>query len=149
MCINARIKNLILKTIFKVYKRTQINAIVLIGSRARGDYNKNSDYDIEVYLRRVKLKFDSKTPSLYEKNVFINYTDSRNFKELVRKGHSFLYCSFRDGIPLYQQKCWFDKNKKRVLKLKPKKETIAFYLESCLERLINLSKRRLFYLDYE
>ena len=148
--LDRKTKNVIQKQIFSVYRKNQVRAVVLMGSRARGDFNKNSDYDIEVYLKKKKLRFNSKQPSLPERNIFINYTDSRNFNELKRKGHSFLYCSFRDGIPLHQDNNWFDRNKREILKLKPSKEIISFYLEASIERIMSLLKKQgPFYLDYE
>lgn len=149
MKINSAIKKFILKEIFSVYKKKQVKAVILYGSRARGDFNKNSDYDIEVYLDKKKIKLLEKSPSLEHKNIFIDVTDKSSFKNLKKRGHPFLYCTFRDGIPLCQYKEWFKQNKKEVLKIKPSEEVIKHYAISGLERILNLKKNKLFYLDYE
>ena len=41
-----------------VVKKLGIEKVVLFGSRARGDYNKKSDYDFYVEAPRVKSVFD-------------------------------------------------------------------------------------------
>jgi len=149
--ITNRLRDNILRTVFESYKKKQVKAIVLFGSRARGDHTKNSDYDVNVLLNLPKEK--KSRDNLIEKNVFINYLSSKTFNWQKKKGHPFLYCTFRDGTPLYQNKKWFDKNKLDILELSPTKEIVLFYLKASAEKLLFLKrmiKRRLMSgLEYE
>lgn len=141
--------SLIKNEVFKNIDKNKINAIVLYGSRSRGDYSNNSDYDINVYLNNNNKAYD-KSLSIPEKDIWINIINKKQFQELKSKGHSFLYCAFRDGKTIYQNKDWFDKTKPEVLKIKPTKKIIELYLSSALEMLDYLIKGKLRHsLDYE
>ena len=143
--MKKEIRKLILQRILSLYRKKDIKSIVLFGSQARSDFNKNSDYDIEVYLKRKQKK---EKDCFYEEKIFISYTSPSQFKDLKKKRHSFLYCSFRDGIPLYGKR-WFNKNKKNILKLVPSRETISLYLESSSEKLMIFDYKTMSYLEYE
>ena len=142
-------KRTILRLIFNKINKKNIKAIVLFGSRARGDYNKKSDYDINVFTSRIYKRLASGL-SDYSKGIFVNIVCPKELKEKLDKGHSFAYCTFRDGIPLYQKKSWFNKTKPEILKLKPSKEIISLYLESSLSKLISSRKHKVSaYFEYE
>lgn len=127
---------LLKKAIFSRVKKRDVRAIVLFGSRARGDFTEHSDYDINVYLaRRTKqawrLRFD-RLPEAFH----VHCIDAAQFKEMERERHPFVYCTFRDGIPLYQAKQWFDKTKQHVLAMKPTEKIVRWYFRRGLELAI-------------
>ena len=93
--------SLIKSKVFKSIDKNKINAIIIYGSRSRGDYNENSDYDIDVYLNHTNKKENNRSLNIPEKEIWINIIDKKQFEELKFKGHPFLYCAFRDGKPLY------------------------------------------------
>ena len=140
------ILNQIKSHILSSYKKKEINAIVLHGSRARGDSQKDSDYDVNVYLQNNKAE---KSLNMPEKDIYIDCVNADQFAELKKKAHPFLYCCFRDGISLYQKNLWFNKTKEKILKLNPKKEIIYHYLLSSFALLKRINKRKEIYLDYE
>lgn len=146
--MNQRIKDLILTRIFSIYPKKYVNAVVLFGSRARSDFYKDSDYDIKVYIN-CKIKNQKENMLDPKKNIYIDFDAPSDYRLLKNKGHPWIYCTFRDGIPLYQKNEWFDKNKIDVLKIKPTKEVIFFYLDACLRMLKMMLRRRFIYLDYE
>lgn len=127
------ISNLIKDKVFKNINKKEINAIVLYGSRSRGDYYEDSDYDLNVYLNNNSSKESREVLNIPEKEIWISIINKRQFKELKSKGHPFLYCAFRDGKSIYQKNKWFDKLKPEILKLKPSKKIIFYYLSSALE----------------
>jgi len=134
-----KIRKEIIEQVFKNCKKRNIRAIVLFGSRARGDHRKNSDYDINVFLKRNIKKH--KIPSYnFDEEIFINYVSPKEFRYQRESMHSFLYCTFRDGIPIYQEKRWFDKNKSSVLKLKPSKKTAINYIKRSAEGFFNIKR---------
>lgn len=128
-----------LKKIYSSYSKKQIKAVVLFGSRARKDFNKNSDYDIEVFLNLSKEKKNKYNN--FDEKFSIDYISTIKFKDFEEKGHSFLYCAFRDGLCIYQKNKWFDRMKPKIMKLHPSTKITSHYLESCLERLLMLNRQ--------
>ena len=55
--------SLIKSKVFKSIDKNKINAIIIYGSRSRGDYNENSDYDINVYLNHTNKKENNRNIS--------------------------------------------------------------------------------------
>jgi len=76
----------------------------LIGSRARGDFKENSDYDIMIVTRRGKnYQLELKYKKVISEKSNIDYFllsvhlwPSKKFKEQYKKGTSFVYCALRD-----------------------------------------------------
>lgn len=130
------------RKIFSVFDPKNVKAIVLFGSRARGDYNNDSDYDINVFLDKNYNNFLDKKISGLNDKVYISLITPKDFKYLRKKAHPFLYCVFRDGIPLYQRNSWFERVKRELINLKPLKETAKKYIISSTEILTSLNKKR-------
>ncbi len=98
-------------------KDKKILAIILSGSRARGDYRKDSDYDLTMVINAIskswkkecsiKRRYENfistrtKIPS-YLLQVAIWPKERYNLE--LQKGHSFLYCALRDGKILFSRK---------------------------------------------
>ncbi len=143
--------SIIKRKIFSKFNQENINAIVLFGSRARGDYNKDSDYDINVFLNKNYKNLVEKRYNDFGNKVYVDFIAPTNFKDLKKKAHSFVYCTFRDGIPLYQKNKWFQKTRQKIINLKPSKETARNYISSSIETLTHLKKMGRLYtsLDYE
>lgn len=126
------------KAIFSELNKEKINAIVFFGSRARGDHTEDSDYDINVFFTTKKrdlwgIRSFDKIDSKFQ----IHIINPSLFKEMKEKSLPFIYCSFRDGVPLYQKNKWFDKTKEEILKLKPRKKAAGEYLERGMQFLAN------------
>lgn len=124
------------RKIFSKIPKENIKAIVLFGSRARGDYNKESDYDINIYTKNNNSKINKVTFDDPNELVNINVVNRKEFKHLKDLAHPFLYCAFRDGIALYQHNKWFENNKHKLSKMQPSKEIIKLYFRKGVERLI-------------
>ena len=136
------------RRVFSKFNPENVNAIVLFGSRARGDHNKDSDYDINVFLNKnYKNLFKKRYYNFYNK-AYVDFIIPDHFADLKEKAHSFLYCAFRDGIPLYQKNKWFQKTKQKIINLKPSKETARKYISSSIETLSVIKKGGI-YLNYE
>ncbi|MBS3099990.1 nucleotidyltransferase domain-containing protein, partial [Candidatus Pacearchaeota archaeon] len=95
--ISKTLKEEIINKIFKKCGKKTIKAIVLFGSRARGDFNDDSDYDINVFTKR---KIVDDTLSDFKHEIHVDFIDNKRFSEFKKFGHPFLHCCFRDGIPL-------------------------------------------------
>ncbi len=85
-----------------------ILSVILMGSRARGDFNENSDYDLMFITKRgKKYELERNYENLiYKKTKIKNSIDIHlwpinRFKEEYKKGNSFIYCALRDGKKLY------------------------------------------------
>ena len=89
--------NIKLKNIIEELKQYNPKKIILFGSRARGDYKKNSDIDIAVDLnvsfrekRKLREKIDA-LAGLYSVDlIFLNDVDE-NFKNKLLKEGKKLY----------------------------------------------------------
>lgn len=146
--IDNSIIKLIKRKVFSIHSKEEVNAIVLFGSRARGDFNEDSDYDINVFVDKNK---DYGGNLLFRnKNIYIDFIDKRKFRYLLDKSHSHLYCTFRDGVIIYQKNKWFDNTKNKILKLQPSSKTVLFYLDSSFRALCMLKRGKKFgYYDAE
>ena len=133
--LSKKIKAIILKNIFSRINKRYINAIILFGSRARGDSDKNSDYDVNVFVKRKARKNKEKI-LVSGPEIFIEIIDKEKFHFYFEKAHPHLYCSFRDGVPLYQKNNWFDKMKPIILRLRPSKDMIMHYLKSSFDNFL-------------
>lgn len=146
--IDNSIVKLVKKKVFSLYYKKEVNAIVLFGSRARGDFDEDSDYDINVFVD--KTKDYGKNLLFRNKEIYIDFINKKKFRYLFDKSHSHLYCTFRDGIIIYQRNKWFDNIKNDILKLKPSKEMVLLYLDSSFRALCMLKRSKKFgYYDAE
>ena len=91
-----------------------ILAIILCGSRARGDFKEGSDYDLmfitQLPEKKLNNKYEieqqyitqiSKKTRIDEHLLQISLWPIDYFEEEHRKGNSFIYCALRDGKPLF------------------------------------------------
>ena len=80
--------------------------VILFGSRARGDYNRASDYDLIVISRKLSGNFLARTKPLYKLNEeflpvdVLAYTPAEFLKALENLSPSALD-AMREGIVLY------------------------------------------------
>ena len=80
--------------------------VILFGSRARGDYNRASDYDLIVISRKLSGNFLRRTKPLYELNDeflpvdVLAYTPAEFLRALENLSPSALD-AMREGIVLY------------------------------------------------
>ncbi|HLC31345.1 MAG TPA: nucleotidyltransferase domain-containing protein [Candidatus Nanoarchaeia archaeon] len=97
-----KLEKKIVKSILSEKYARNIQAIVLFGSRGRGDYNKDSDYDINVFAikKKVKNKFCHIGMNINQE-VNTDIIDKEEWSYLKTKAHPFLYCCFRDGKVLW------------------------------------------------
>mgnify|MGYP001600203780 CR=1 FL=1 len=127
---------LLKRKIFLKLGKDNIRAIVFFGSRARGDYREDSDYDINVYLTHRKNTWGIGFNNFI--NYQINIIDTIRFRDMKKEAHPFLYCTFRDGIPLYQKDKWFDKTRKSILLMSPTSKIVKEYFRRGLGQLCSL-----------
>lgn len=145
--MNKKIREQILSRVYSVYNKKQVKAIVIFGSRARGDFSKDSDYDIAVFTKREKKE---SIEDDYTKEICFTIISPKTMTSQIKSAHSFIYCIFRDGLPLYQKDGWFNKKKNKILKLRPSKETVKLYLSSALETMLWRGKgKHLSSIEYE
>lgn len=129
-------------------KYANINAIVLCGSRARGDFKRDSDYDLSIFHKgrkaeeRIKKVFKEISPL-----IEIRLVNKKRFDYYLERHHPFLYCPFRDGKALYQKQKWFDEKKLEIMKLEPKRETALNYITNSIKvlSLFNLLKDPIYF----
>lgn len=124
-----------------------ILSIILIGSRARGDFKENSDYDLIFIVKKNKEKeyeIESKYNELISKKtkiedclISVHIWSVNSFKKEYNNGHSFIYCALRDGKILA-----FRKNSKNILNLE-----LPNCKKSGIER-IELAKRNINYVKF-
>ncbi len=126
------------RTIFSSVGKSSVHAIVLFGSRAREDFTNNSDYDINVYLSREHKNTRRILPEGLDEAYQVTFIDPVRFRSMEEQGHPFVYCSFRDGIPLYQRKEWFDFMRLRILTLRPSEKITRDYFRYGLRNLSHL-----------
>ncbi|WP_297506119.1 nucleotidyltransferase domain-containing protein [Thermococcus sp.] len=80
--------------------------VILFGSRARGDYNRASDYDLIVISRKMSGNFLARTKPLYELNEdflpvdILAYTPAEFLKALENLSPSALD-AIKEGIVLH------------------------------------------------
>ena len=86
-----------LDNVINEFKKYNPEKIILFGSRARGDYRKNSDIDIAVYInlsfrekRKLKEKIDLISGIYSVDLIFLDEVDE-NFKNKVLKEGKVLY----------------------------------------------------------
>ena len=77
--ISKTLKEEIINKIFKKCGKKTIKAIVLFGSRARGDFNDDSDYDINVFTKR---KIVDDTLSDFKHEIHVDFIDNKRYKLL-------------------------------------------------------------------
>lgn len=97
----------ILENVVKyLVEKLDIKAIILFGSRARGDYTPWSDYDLliigdfkENYLDRIKvlLEMIGNVPMDIEPHPYT----LKEALEMLRKGNPMIVDALEDGRPLY------------------------------------------------
>lgn len=133
--------SLLKKSIFSNISKKDIKAIVLFGSRARGDFTSDSDYDVNVYLTRKKKNAWRIRVEGFEEEFQVNIIDKSRFEAMKEEAHPFLYCAFRDGISLYQEGRWFERTRPDILAMRPGKEIVRDYFTRALHTLAFLQHR--------
>lgn len=92
-------------------KEKDILTIILCGSRARGDFKENSDYDLMVITQyqitqtsRQHFEIEdayisqiAKKTKIAEQLIQLSLWSYDYFDEEYKKGNSFVYCTLRDG----------------------------------------------------
>lgn len=78
--------------------------IILIGSRARGDFKKYSDYDLVFITKKGKtFEIERNYENLIcektkiEDSISVHLWNINRFREEHKFGNSFVYCTLRDG----------------------------------------------------
>lgn len=102
-------------------KNQDILSIILVGSRARGDFNENGDYDFLFITKKgQKNEFDtidkskkliSEKTKIKSELINIHFWPIKQFKKEYKEGNSFIYCTIRDGKII-------SKNQQTIEKLK-------------------------------
>ncbi len=93
-----------------IKKEKNIFAIIFFGSRARGDFKKNSDYDLMFITKSIiksltkehKIKQEyknhiAKKTSIDKNALQISLWPLKSFTIEYLKGNSFIHCALRDG----------------------------------------------------
>jgi len=120
-------------------KNKDVLTIILTGSRARGDFKEESDYDLMFITRKgKKYSLENKYRSAILKKANIDASvhlwPFSSYKKEYEKGNSFIYCALRDG------------------KILSSRHNLNEVLPDCkkagVER-INLAKRNLEYLNFK
>lgn len=116
---------------------SNVLAIILFGSRARNEGSSNSDYDINIFVKEKDTKLEKIVDEirLKDEKLAVNIYDVENFNYLKKLAHPLLYCCFRDGILISGNRSWFEKEKQKILKLKPTKKIIKEYLRLAKKNL--------------
>jgi len=101
---------LIKKIILDIAKKygIEIDRIILFGSRARGDYRENSDWDILIVTKekldwKIRKKFLSEVRrTLVSKEMLVEIVvvDSRTFDEYKSLTGFVYYWAEREGVPI-------------------------------------------------
>jgi len=101
----------------KLAKRDKnVLSVILSGSRARGDYRKNSDYDLTFITKspikdyneeleieeNYKNKISEKT-KIDRELIQVSVWSFNGFKKEYKRGNSFVYCALRDGKILFSR----------------------------------------------
>ena len=93
-----------------------ILSVILHGSRARGDYKEDSDYDIIFITKspsksldeefKIKQNYKNKLAErtkINEDKLQISLWPFNDFKKEYKKGNSFVHCALRDGKFLFSK----------------------------------------------
>ena len=109
------LKDPILKRIVEIIvKELDPDKIILFGSRARGDYNEDSDYDILVLKRGIKP--EERRPlqrkirkTFWEKGIYpttsvdVIVQSVEKFDELKNEVYMLYYAVVKEGIVIYEK----------------------------------------------
>lgn len=123
----------------------KIVSVVLYGSRAKGDYSSQSDYEFLIFveddteiMKFILLNDTLKYELLKEKclNVKTLLYTPNVFEELLYKDKlvgTFLYMICRDNIPLFDRKGTFRSIKERLTSINNTKKSEEEFLEQCID----------------
>tara|TARA_Y100000310_G_scaffold203351_1_gene203570 strand:+ start:3743 stop:4519 length:777 start_codon:yes stop_codon:yes gene_type:complete len=91
-------------------------SVILSGSRARGDYRENSDYDLTFVTKSPIKNYDEELTiehnyknKISEKTkidrdlIQVSVWSFNGFKKEYKRGNSFVYCALRDGKILFSR----------------------------------------------
>ena len=114
-------KNL-LKIVEKILKLegNNLESIILFGSRARGDYLSDSDFDILIILRECKDRVIDRPLKYYEVisnmpiDLFVYTVDE--FEKMYKDGNCLVFDILYEGVVLYDRG-FFTKMRKRFMKM--------------------------------
>ena len=94
----------------------EVLSVILVGSRARGDYKENSDYDImfvvkfpfKNYNKEIQTEENykneiSEKPKIDGELIQISIWPLNDFKKEYKKGNSFAFSALRDGKILFSR----------------------------------------------
>lgn len=96
------------KAVDKIVSRFRVYAVILAGSRARGDYKPWSDYDL-VVLADFKERYLDRIKNLLEVlddewlNIEPHPYTLEEAKEMLRKGNPLIVEAVAEGIVLYKR----------------------------------------------
>jgi len=114
-------KNL-LKIVEKILKLegNNLESIILFGSRARGDYLSDSDFDILIILRECKDRVIDRPLKYYEVisnmpiDLFVYTVDE--FEKMYKDGNCLVFDILYEGVVLYDRG-FFTKMRERFMKM--------------------------------
>ena len=128
----------------------KILSIILYGSRARGDYSFDSDYDLfilfdnDTSLLQFTQFISELRIALYRLGKIKIYSNAvENFRQIMVNNPflgSFCYIIVTEGVPLYDPKGVFEELRKEVENLTAREKRA--YVKKCLEMSKNLGSPR-------
>lgn len=141
----------ILNRVTEIFERcsqqvgVSIVSVVLYGSRAKGDYSSQSDYEFLIFVednteltKFILLNETLKYELLKEKCMKVKtllYTPDI-FEELLYNDKlvgTFLYMICRDNIPLFDRKGTFRSIKERLTSINNNRKNEEEFLEQCID----------------
>lgn len=141
----------ILNRVTEIFERcsqqvgVSIVSVVLYGSRAKGDYSSQSDYEFLIFVednteltKFILLNETLKYELLREKCMKVKtllYTPDI-FEELLYNDKlvgTFLYMICRDNIPLFDRKGTFRSIKERLTSINNNRKNEEEFLEQCID----------------
>jgi predicted nucleotidyltransferase len=144
---NDRVLNRVTEIFERCSEQIEVGivSVVLYGSRAKGDYSSQSDYEFLILVEEntelekfILLNDTLKYELLKEKcmNVKTLLYTAEIFEELLYKDKlvgTFLYMICRDNIPLFDRKGTFRAIKERLTSSNNIRKTEEEFLEQCID----------------
>lgn len=144
---NDRVLNRVTEIFERCSEQAEVGivSVVLYGSRARGDYSSQSDYEFLILVEEstelekfILLNDTLKYELLKEKcmNVKTLLYTPEIFEEILYRDKlvgTFLYMICRDNIPLFDRKGTFMSIKQRLASSSNNRKNEEMFLEQCIE----------------